>query len=166
MSNLADGNIVLQQLSDKQEIQQLANAYSHAVMRLDGVAAAQVYADNGVLSAFRGPDIIGRAAIADALVMTLEPLRFLSQTCAAGMIEINGDTARASWSVSELLQHKDKEPLSCCFGNYDDDLVRTPDGWRFARRRFNPFFRGSIKAEGREYDAPENPHQYAAWPLP
>lgn len=90
-------------LLDEIEIQRLAAAYSHAVMRLDGVAAASVYAEDGVLTAFYKPDIVGRAAIAEALTLTLAPLEFVAQTCGAGLIHIDGDSATATWTVTELL---------------------------------------------------------------
>lgn len=154
----------LRRLSDEIEIGRLLAAYSHAVMRLDPKAAAAVYADDGVLSAFNGPDIVGREAIEAAFTSTFSPLRFLIQNCGACVIEVDGDRARVSSSVSELLQAKGKEQLSCCFGNYDDHLVRTTTGWRFARRRFNPFFRGNLQSDGKQYADPAAPHRYAPWP--
>jgi hypothetical protein len=116
------------------EIQRLAAAYSHAAMRLDGMAAAATYAEDGVLTAFYKPAIVGRAAIAEALTLTLAPLAFLNQMCAAGVIDVQGDGSTASWTVTELLRRKDEDRLSCCFGSYQDQLVRTSEGWRFASR--------------------------------
>lgn len=141
-------------LLDEIEIQRLAAAYSHAVMRLDGVAAAAVYTEDGVLTAFYKPDIVGRAAIAEALTLTLAPLEFLAQTCGAGVIHIDGDSATATWTVTELLKRREDTGLSCCFGSYEDRLVRAPEGWRFAHRRFLPFYRGAIESAGRGYPPP------------
>lgn len=156
----------LQRLTDEIEISRLLAAYSHAVMRLDAKGSAAVYIEDGVLSAFNGPDIVGRTAIEAAFVATFTPVRFLVQNCGASVIAIDGDRARASSSVSEMLQMKGKDQLACCFGNYDDDLVRTPEGWRFARRRFNPFFRGNLQSDGKQYADPAAPHLYAPWPPP
>ena len=153
-----------QRLSDEIAINRLLAAYSHAVMRLDAAGSAAVYTEDGVLSAFNGPDILGRAAIEAAFVATFTPVRFLIQNCGASVIEVDGDRARASSSVSEMLQMKGDDQLSCCFGNYDDALIRTADGWRFARRRFNPFYRGNLQAGGKQYADPANPHTYAPWP--
>lgn len=61
-------------LRDEIEIQRLAAAYSHAVMRLDAVAA--VYAEDGMLTAFHQDAIIGRAAISHALELTFAPSPF------------------------------------------------------------------------------------------
>ena len=164
MSGNSEQEALLRRLLDEQAIHRLVAASSHAVMRLDGVAASQVYTEDGVLSAFNGPEIRGREAIAAAFVATFAPIRSIVQTCAAGVIDITGDTARASWSVTELLHNKDKEHLSFCLGNYDDQLVRTADGWHFAYRRFNPFYRGSVETTARQYDITVPPHLYAPWP--
>ena len=164
MTDRSEQDALLRRLSDEQAIHRLVAAYSHAVMRLDPVAAAAVYAEDGVLSAFNGPDICGRPAIEAAFIATFTPIRSLIQTCAAGVIDIDGDTARASWSVTELLQNKYKDHLSFCLGNYDDQVVRTDAGWRFIRRRFNPFFRGDIASSGRQYDSKVPPHLYSPWP--
>jgi ketosteroid isomerase-like protein len=151
-------------LSDEIEINRLLAAYSHAVMRLDPVGSAAVYIEDGVLSAFNGPDIVGRATIEATFVKVFAPVRFLIQNCGSCVIEVDGDRARASSSVSELLQNKGKDQVSCCFGNYDDDLVRTADGWRFAKRRFNPFYRGDLQSDGKQFADPAAPHTYATWP--
>jgi ketosteroid isomerase-like protein len=154
----------LRRLRDEIEINRLLAAYSHAVMRLDAAASAAVYTEDGVLSAFSGPDVIGRAKIERMLGKVYAPLRFLSQNCGSVVIAIDGDSARASSSVSEFVQYKDKDPLSCCFGNYDDDLVRTPEGWRFTRRRFNPFFSGTLQSDGTPFSPSATPHRYAPFP--
>jgi ketosteroid isomerase-like protein len=151
-------------LLDEIEIQRLAAAYSHAAMRLDGAAAASVYAEDGVLTAFYKPDIIGRAAIAEALTLTFAPLEFLAQTCGAGVIDVDGDTAIATWTVTELLKRREGEGLACCFGSYEDRLVRTADGWRFAHRRFLPFYRGSVAGGGRAYGEPGFERPLPEWP--
>jgi len=152
-------------LLDELQIQKLAASYSHATLKLDGAAAAAVYTEDGILSAFYYPDVVGRAAIAEALTKTLAPLQFLVQNCGAGMIDIEGDTARASWSVTELLRYKDSEAVSCCFGTYEDQLVRTGEGWRFARRSFIPFYRGSMASTGKLYRDPEFANAFSPWPF-
>ena len=154
----------LRRLRDEIEINRLIAAYSHAVMRLDAAASAAVYAEDGVLSAFSGPDVIGRAEIEKVLGKVYAPLRFLSQNCGSVVIAIDGDRAQASSSVSEFVQYKDKDPLSCCFGNYDDDLVRLAEGWRFSRRRFNPFFSGTLQSDGTPFESPSSPHRFTPYP--
>lgn len=154
----------LRRLSDEIEINRLIAAYSHAVMRLDAAGSAAVYTEDGVLSAFDGPDVVGREKIEWMLGKVYAPLRFLSQNCGSVVIDVQGDRARASSTVSEFVQYKDKDPLSCCFGNYDDELVRTSEGWRFTRRRFNPFFSGTLQSDGTPFSPSATPHRYAHFP--
>lgn len=147
-------------------IRNLSASYSHAVARLDSDAAAAVYTEDGVLSAFAGPEIVGRDKITEALRQTFTTLDFLVQTCTAGMVDIQGDRASASWSVTEWFRQKGKEELGCCFGLYEDQLVRGPDGWRFVRRRFHPFYRGTTPTSGKLYARPDVfANDYAPWPF-
>lgn len=152
-----------ERLRDEIEIQRLAAAYSHAVMRLDAVAAAAVYAEDGMLTAFHKDSIVGRVAIGHALERTFAPLAFLAQTCGAGIIVVEDDRASATWTVSEFLRVKDEDAISCCIGSYDDTLVRTAQGWRFAHRRFLPFYRGPLSG-GRSYPHPEWARGLGNWP--
>ena len=149
-------------LLDEVEIQRLP-AYSHACMRLDGTAAAATYAEDGVLAAFYKPEIVGRAAIAAALVATLAPLEFLAQSCTAGIIDVEGDAATATWTVVELLRGRGDDAPSCCFGSYEDRLTRTAKGWRFAHRRFLPFYRGGLGG-GKGYGEPGFERPLGDWP--
>jgi ketosteroid isomerase-like protein len=154
-------------IADENQILKLANAYSHAVMRRDGVRAAAVYTEDGQLTAFSRPPIVGRAALEAAFVATFSPLLFITQACVAQVIEVDGDRATASFSVNEFLRTKGQgDVLSCCLGVYEDRLVRTAQGWRFSHRRFSPFFRGTAAMEGKLYDQPAFENDFSGWPLP
>jgi uncharacterized protein (TIGR02246 family) len=139
----------LQRLIDESEIRALAAGYSDAVRRNDPDQAAGTYAEDGVLMAFSGPEIVGRAAIREALARVLAPHSFVMQTCEGGLIEVNGDTAKARWSVTEWINPKDTKKLSISLGVYEDTLARTAEGWRFKRRRFHPLYGGMLSEEGR-----------------
>ncbi len=139
-------------MTDIEAITALAARYSDAASRLDGVAAAAVYAEDGVLKGFDFPEVVGRAAIGKVLGATLARLTFLSQQCTGGLVTVTGDTARARWNVQEWNQVRGEDKLDCCFGIYEDELVRTAAGWRFSRRRFHPQWRGRLEAAGTLYD--------------
>lgn len=51
-------------------------------------------------------------------------------------IQIDGDHATSRTYVDSLLMTPDGADGLEAHGFYDDELVRTPDGWRIARRRF------------------------------
>lgn len=48
--------------------------------------------------------------------------------------------ASASAYVDALVMFADNENGTRAFGYYDDDFVRTDDGWKIARRRFTTVF--------------------------
>ncbi len=49
---------------------------------------------------------------------------------------VNGDTATARAYVDALIMSQDNSSGVNAAGFYDDELVRTPTGWRIRRRRF------------------------------
>ncbi|MEE2030853.1 MULTISPECIES: nuclear transport factor 2 family protein [Rhodococcus] len=147
-------------LLDELAIRKLTDAYSHAVMRGDGSAAAACYSENGILSAYNAPDVVGRDRIGSILDSTLAPLKFMILTCTNGIVEVAGDTAVASWSVSEWLAVDDGDKLNCNFGVYEDTLVRLDEGWRFTRRRFQVFGRGQVPFSGKFSPRPNLEHDY------
>ena len=50
-------------------------------------------------------------------------------------IEVDGDRAKSCAYCREVSNWKDGRKVKI-IGRYDDDLVRTPLGWRFQRRKF------------------------------
>jgi len=143
----------LQRVADEHEIVKLANAYSHAVMRRDGRLAAKTYAQDGQLIAFGRPPIVGREALGAAFEASWSPLAFITQICGGQVINVEGDRASATFAVNEFFrtQQADPDVIMCCTGMYEDEVVRTAEGWRFAQRRFSPFFRGTAPAPGKVY---------------
>jgi len=57
------------------------------------------------------------------------------QTPHSGLIEIDGDRARGHWYVSEHGRTTAGERTDV-LGRYEDEYVRSPDGWRFSSRTF------------------------------
>lgn len=53
-------------------------------------------------------------------------------------ITVTGDTATARTYVDGLILAADNASGVNAIGFYDDELIRTVDGWRIARRRFTP----------------------------
>jgi uncharacterized protein (TIGR02246 family) len=144
-----------QSTADELEIQALAASYSDAVRRGDAEQAAATYAEDGVLMAFAGPEIVGRPAIAQALARVLSPMSFVMQTCAGGLIQVDGDRATARWPVTEWMNRRDTDEIRVMLGVYEDVVVRTPQGWRFARRRFHPFYAGDPGGGGKVHARPQ-----------
>lgn len=57
---------------------------------------------------------------------------------------IDGDFAACRAYVDALLMNFDGAGGINAHGFYDDDLVRTPDGWRIAKRRFTTVRIGAV----------------------
>ncbi|MBP2455328.1 nuclear transport factor 2 family protein [Mycolicibacterium lutetiense] len=51
-------------------------------------------------------------------------------------IKVDGDTATARTYVDSLIMAQDNSSGVSGIGFYDDELVRTADGWQIAQRRF------------------------------
>ncbi|OFB36793.1 polyketide cyclase [Mycolicibacterium sp. (ex Dasyatis americana)] len=51
-------------------------------------------------------------------------------------IAVDGDTATTRTYIDGLIMAQDNNSGVNAVGFYDDELVRTPAGWRIARRRF------------------------------
>ena len=69
----------------------------------------------------------------EALVAFAASVHGARHVVANPVVDIAGDTATVRAYI--LLSHG--EPLSVV-GTYEDDVVRTDDGWRFAKRVFTP----------------------------
>jgi uncharacterized protein (TIGR02246 family) len=121
--------------SDELAIRSLAAAYTDAVNRRDGDGMAAVYAPDGELHApTAGEPLIGIEKLRKRFKRLVEHEReFLMQLTHSGVVEIEGDHAQARWWFSEI-----KKPTGQGFemilGVYQDDIVRLPEGWRFAKR--------------------------------
>lgn len=119
--------------ADLLAIRMLADQYSEAANRMDARGMAAVYAEDAELVSFEHK-FNGRAAIEAVFGHTVSLMELMNQVCSGAIIEVNGDRATARWTVTEFAKRKASDKLELFLGNYDDELVRTPDGWRFSRR--------------------------------
>jgi uncharacterized protein (TIGR02246 family) len=119
---------------DEQAIRNLAARYSDAINRADGVAAASVYAPDGVLEMDDGVKVRGTAKLVRVMRSLVEDRReCLFQMTHSSVVTVTGDTAVARFWFSEV-----KKPVGegweCTFGVYQDRAVRLDVGWRFSHR--------------------------------
>jgi hypothetical protein len=54
-------------------------------------------------------------------------------------IEVDGDRATGDWTVMGQMKRRETGAIDTVLGRYSDELVRTPDGWRIAKVRFQRF---------------------------
>lgn len=119
--------------ADHLAIEELYARYSHAVDQGDGPAWAACFTPDGVFSSF-GRDHEGRAAIVALAESTRHrpPGRHWVSNI---VIEPTDFGARGSAYLAWL--HITKSPVTFpTTGFYDDEVVRTSEGWLFRRRTF------------------------------
>lgn len=119
-------------------VQQLAVIYADCVSRGDVAAAVQVYAPDGRLETPTTEPAIGRAAIEAAISSTVANLELVFQTVHVGLVQIDGDRARARTPITEWARRgRDSQPF-LFLGWYEDEAVKMDEGWRFSRRKLVP----------------------------
>jgi ketosteroid isomerase-like protein len=122
---------------DRLAIRELIDAYADAVCRCDAADWGAVWTQDAV---WRLPDYpeIGEVRGRDAIVaMWIEAMKHypgIIFIATPGAIAVDGDRATARSYTSEVydqggVTRRDR-------GRYDDELVRTDEGWRFASRSF------------------------------
>ena len=114
-------------------IRALVDRYSDAANRCNTADMAATYAEDATLNAL-GNELSGRAAIQGAFDQTIPLMQVMNQVCSGGVVEVNGDRATARWNVTEFSKRHGKELIEMFLGNYEDEMIRTADGWRFSRR--------------------------------
>ncbi|BBZ75487.1 hypothetical protein MANY_08240 [Mycolicibacterium anyangense] len=132
----------LEAVADIIAINHLAASYSEAMCRFEVEEAVQTYAQDGVLSTPTTADAIGRAAIFETISKTVSTLDFVFQTLHQGLVEVDGDRATTNFPITEWARTSKDQRGILFLGVYRDDVVRTPEGWRFARRRLLPRLMG------------------------
>jgi ketosteroid isomerase-like protein len=124
-------------MSDEAEIQRLINTYSQFASRGDLETAANTWVPEGVWAIpHLGMRLEGRKAVKGALQAFMDTMDYVLQLNSPALIEVNGDAATATTSIRESGKTKGKLEGFDYYGLYEDELVRTPEGWRFTIRTF------------------------------
>lgn len=123
---------------DRQDIADVLIRYATGIDRRDWPLFRTVFTDDceldyGEIGTWRGADeVTGFMDRAHAPAgHTLHRITNVATT-------VDGDTARARAYIDGLIMSADNSSGVSAVGFYDDELVRTADGWRIARRRFTP----------------------------
>jgi len=142
MAELSELEQRLRRLEDIEAIRQLKARYCTLADRGydgagdDDAGFAGLFAEDGVFHSSAGP-IQGREAIR-ARCASFHP--FGMHLVTNPVIEVDGDEARASWSAWVPSTTVEGQALVVC-GRYEEQLVRTAGGWRYAYVRFRAAFR-------------------------
>ncbi|OBF28509.1 nuclear transport factor 2 family protein [Mycobacterium sp. ACS4331] len=121
---------------DRQDISDVLIRYATGIDRRDWplfrtVFTADCELDYGEIGIFQGVDAVTEF-MEQAHALAGHTLHRLSNM----VITVAGDSAEARTYIDGLILAPDGQSGVNAVGFYDDDLVRTDDGWRIARRRF------------------------------
>jgi ketosteroid isomerase-like protein len=117
---------------DIEEIRKLLARYCFAIDSLNADGWADLFTEDGVFHYTLGEPLIGRDALRQFVSMVPGDRHHLTMN---EIIEVDGDGATVR---SYALVTKESPPVISAVGDYEDTLLRTPDGWRFARRVYRP----------------------------
>ena len=125
----------LQTIADRVEIEALRGEYTDAVMMHDYDRLASLFTDDG---AVRMPHINAEDTSREEIRAGIERLQglldYFVQNTHPGAIQLDGDTAVGRAYISELMHGPTGSHVN--YAIYHDRYQRTPDGWRFAERRY------------------------------
>jgi uncharacterized protein (TIGR02246 family) len=113
---------------DRDEILQLLYRYNHAIDSGDALGWAGTFTPDGVF------DVAGQVRSGrDELVAFAAGVHGYRHTVVNPVVDVAGDaaTVRAYWVVYQ-------GTAVAALGTYEDEVVRTPGGWRFAKRVSTP----------------------------
>jgi ketosteroid isomerase-like protein len=148
-------------LADELAIRTLVASYTDAINRCDVDDIAPVYDDDAVFTMMDRPSVTGRDAILDVLRETVSRYHLIMQLVHTGVVQLDGDSARARWQVTEL-QITVAGTSRFVAGRYEDELVRRADGWKFARRTFTARYLGPLDLSAGAL--PDAPVRFPLWP--
>jgi ketosteroid isomerase-like protein len=124
-------------MNDDIAIQQLINRYSEGSSRPDWDMIKDTFAEDGVWAVpVHQIELKGWAAMQPAMAGFVEQMAYFIQINSPATITVDGDTATARSLIRECGKFKDRDEALEVMGIYEDELVRTAGGWKFARRTF------------------------------
>jgi uncharacterized protein (TIGR02246 family) len=133
----------LKSLADESAIRDLVRRYAHCVWQRDAAGAAALFAPDAVMDTGDRPPLVGHAAILDEYTRAFATSGF-QPFLHNHVIELAGDRATGTAYI-ELKADVEGQAMAGR-GWYDDEYVRTVEGWRFQRRRLNLVHYGAVGA--------------------
>ena len=125
----------LSEISDQLEIQQLVIDYATAIDQrnfddLDVIFTPDAYIDYRVMGGIDGTFADVKAWLAEVLPAFPAYYHLLGNFD----IRVSGDTASARTMCFNPMKLDDSPKILLCALWYDDEFIRTPEGWRMTRR--------------------------------
>jgi ketosteroid isomerase-like protein len=133
----------VEEISDRMEIEQLLVRYCYAIDDRDWDAYRSVYTEDAVIDDVSAGPGNSVEEMVEFLSRALERVVQIQHAISTSLIDIDGDTAsaRTICHCPVVLEGNDGE-IEMFFQGlwYVDELVRTPDGWKIAKRAERDYF--------------------------
>lgn len=124
-------------MNDREDIQDVLSRYSQGCSCGDWDAVICTFASTGVWEVpAQGIRHEGHEAIRAAMSGFVASFSWYSQINSPALISLKGERATARSMIRECGRAKDRGEALEVVGFYDDELIRTPRGWKFLARRF------------------------------
>jgi len=133
--------MALSDVDDLIQIHDLVHRYSDAVTRKDRQQWGATWAENSQWDLGKGHTTSGRDEIIDFWQRSVDQLDVVVQLVHNGTAEIDGDTARGRWYVSEHLR-RSNGALGMLLAWYDDTYTRVDGDWLFTSRTLLRIYHG------------------------
>ena len=123
---------------DEVAIQQTLNRYSEGCSRADWKQVMSTFTAEATWEIpFMGARLQTHAVIQKAMSDFVSQMAYFVQSNSPAIIAVNGNRATARSVIRECGKFADRDEALEILGRYDDDLIRTADGWKFTRRVFD-----------------------------
>ncbi len=122
---------------DEIAIQRTINRYTEGASRADWDQVMSTFMPDGI---WEIPDLgvrhQGHAAIQPAMAGFVGQMAYFVQINSPAIITVEGAKATARSVIRECGKFADRDEALEILGFYNDELLRTPEGWKFTRRVF------------------------------
>jgi len=127
----------MQAINDRLDIQQTISLYSEGCSVRDWDQVMGTFLPDGIWEVpRRGITITGHDALRAAMSAMVATFDHFVQINAPAIITLDGDCATARSLIRECGKHAGRAEALEVMGRYSDELVRTGNGWKFAKRTF------------------------------
>jgi len=122
---------------EKVEIQETISLYHEAASKLDFDQLMATFLPDATWEVpSMEISISGRDEIRSTMTALMAPIEYLVQINAPAVIAVDGEAATARSLIREAAKFRNRPGLMDVVGQYVDELAKTTDGWKFARRTF------------------------------
>ncbi len=148
---------------DEMAIRALADKFSDAANRRDGVMFQSLWADDGqwVIGEPINRQFSGKASMAESVVHMLELWDFFVQLTGPGVILVEGDRAFARFYVNEIARGTDGKG-NYNLSMYEDELIKEGGQWLFLKRTYHTIYQDAPDYRGMVLGVPEIPQAIRA----